>query len=189
RQPPEEIPGTYSGRLCRPLDRPGIGARENPGSRLMDIAVLAEPDELDQGAMVHDHGGPDAFRRRPGRTDDFLALESSLEVVDFEGHMGPGLDELGRGAGLLEPTPLHAVRAGTETRHVETILSEMNLSWVLDVGWNTDVMIAPATLRDRRWGLMAESAVRRWVLGVRHWGGSHGGLFRFPRTGLFHVSA
>src|SRR5204863_6338457 len=72
-----------------------LGARENPVSRLVDIAVLAEPDELDKGAIVHDHGGSDAFRRRPGRIDDFLALESSLEVVDFECHMGHGLDELG----------------------------------------------------------------------------------------------
>lgn len=125
----------------------------------MDIAVLAEPDELDKGAIVHDHGCSDAFRRRPGRIDDFLALESSLEVVDFECHMGHGLDELGQGTGLLEPHPLHAVRAGTETRHVEAILSEMSLSWVLDVGWNADVVIAPAALRYRGWGLMAESAV------------------------------
>jgi hypothetical protein len=148
----------------------------------VDIAVLAEPDELDKGAIVHDHGGSDAFRRRPGRIDDFLALESSLEVVDFECHMGHGLDELGQGTGLLEPHPLHAVRAGTETRHVEAILSEMSLSWVLDVGGNADVVIAPATLRYRGWGLMAEPAVRRWVLGARHWGDSHGCLFRFLRT-------
>ena len=37
---------------------------------------------------------------------------------------------------------------------------------MLDVGWNADVVIAPATLRYRGWDLMAESAVRRWVLGV-----------------------
>src|SRR5262249_46554966 len=110
-----------------------LGARENPMSHLVDIAVLAEPDEFDKGAIVHYHGCADAFRRRPGRIDDFLALESSLEVIDFECHMGHGLDELGQGTGLLEPHPLHAVGAGTETRHVETILSEMNLSWVLDV--------------------------------------------------------
>src|SRR6185436_17831704 len=149
------------------------GARGNPVSRLADIAVLAEPDELDKGAVVHDHGCSDTLRRRPRRIDDFLALESSLEVVDFECHMGHGLDELGQGTGLLEPHPLHAVRAGTETRHVEAILSEMSLSRVLDVGWNADVVIAPATLRYRGWGLMAESAVRRSVLGVRHCGDSH----------------
>src|SRR6478672_9935573 len=152
---------------------PGLGARENPVSRLVDIAVLAEPHEFDKGAIVHDHGGSDAFRRRPGRIDDFLALESSLEVVDFECHMGHGLDELGQGTGLLEPHPLHAVRAGSETRHVEAILSEISLSWALDVGWNADMVIAPATLRYRGRGLMAEPAARRWLLGFRHCGDSH----------------
>src|SRR6185436_4899342 len=162
------------GRTITDLEFSAVsGAREDPVSRLMGSAVLAEPDELDKGAIVHDHGCSDAFRRRPGRIDDFLALESSLEVVDFECHMGHGLDELGQGTGLLEPHPLHAVRAGTETRHVEAILSEMSLSRVLDVGWNADVVIAPATLRYRGWGLMAESAVRRSVLGVRHCGDSH----------------
>src|SRR5947199_1070817 len=160
------------GKSCSLLASP-CHFSENSVSHLVDIAVLAEPDELDEGAIVHDHGCSDAFRRRPGRIDDFLALESSLEVVDFECHVGHGLDELGQGTGLLEPHPLHAVRAGTETRHVEAILSEMSLSWVLDVGWNADVVIAPATLRYRGWGLMAESAVRRWVLGIRHCGDSH----------------
>jgi hypothetical protein len=139
----------------------------------VDIAVLAEPDELDKSAIVHDHGCPDAFRRRPGRIDDLLALERSLEVVDFECHMGHRLDDLGQGTGLLEPHPLHAVRAGTETRHIEAILSEISLSWALDVGWNTDVVIASATLRYRGRGLMAESAVRRWLLGFRQCGDSH----------------
>jgi len=165
--------------VASPRGRQGRPAQGQ--SLLVDIAVLAEPDELDKGAIVYDHGCSDAFRRRPGRIDDFLALESSLEVVDFECHMGHGLDELGQGTGLLEPHPLHAVRAGTETRHVEAILSEMSLSWVLDVGWNADVVIAPATLRYRGWGLMAESAVRLWVLGGRH------SVFALDELGKFYA--
>src|SRR5947209_1811083 len=69
---------------CTTSSYSSINPSSNPVSRLVAIAVLAEPDELDKGAIVHDHGGSDAFRRRPGRIDDFLALESSLEVVDFE---------------------------------------------------------------------------------------------------------
>jgi hypothetical protein len=96
---------------------------------------------------------------RPGRIDDLLALESSLEVVDFECHVGHGLDELGQGTGLLESHPLHAVWAGAEARHVKAVLGEVSFSWTLDVRWNAHVVIAPATLRDRGWRLMTESAV------------------------------
>jgi hypothetical protein len=42
---------------------------------------------------MHDHGCADAFGRRSRETDDFLILESGLEVVHFEGDMRHSLDE------------------------------------------------------------------------------------------------
>jgi hypothetical protein len=43
---------------------------------------------------MHDHGCAYALGRRSRGTDDFLTLESGLEVVHFEGDMRHSLDEL-----------------------------------------------------------------------------------------------
>jgi hypothetical protein len=109
---------------------------------------------------MHDHGCADAFGRRSGRTDDVLALESGLEVIHFEGDMRHCLDELVEGTVFLESHPLHAIRAGAKPRNVQAELFEIRLSGARDVGWNTQVVIAPTKFRDCRWGLVTEPAIR-----------------------------
>jgi hypothetical protein len=83
--------------------------------------------------------------------DDVLSLESSVEVIDFEGDMRNGADEFVNGAVLLEPHPLDAVGTGAEADHEEPELLEVGFARTLDGCGNANVVVAPPERgRDRR---------------------------------------
>jgi hypothetical protein len=109
---------------------------------------------------MHDHGGADALGRRSRGADDVLALESGVEVIHFEGDVRHCPDEFVQGTVFLESHPLHAVWAGAEPRNVQAELFQIRLSGARDVGWNTQVVIAPTEFRDCRWWLVTEPAIR-----------------------------
>jgi hypothetical protein len=90
--------------------------------------------------------------------DDVLPLESSVEVIYFEGDMRNGADEFVNGAAFLEAHPLGAVGTGAEADHEEPELLEVSFAGTGDGRGNADVVVAPPELsRDGR-GFVIEPA-------------------------------
>jgi hypothetical protein len=80
-----------------------------------------------------------------------LPFESGIQVIDFEGNMRDGPNELVNRTVRLEPHPLDSVRTGTETHHEEAKLFETGFASTNNGRWNTNVVVTPTELRrDRR---------------------------------------
>ena len=121
--------------------------------------MLPEGDELYRGTVMDDHCGPNALGRRTWWMDDVLPLESSVEVIHFEGDMRNGADEFVNGAVFLEPHPLDAVGTGAEADDEEPELLEVGFAGMGDGRWNANVVVPPPELsRDRRWFVIEPSS-------------------------------
>jgi hypothetical protein len=138
---------------------PGLGNRRGERRKLLcgrRLRLFLEGDEFHRSAVVDDHRGPNALGRGTGRIDDVLPLESSVEIIDFEGDMRNCADEFVNGTVLFEPHPLDAVGTGAEADHEEAELLEVGFARTYDCSGNADVVVAPPELSGDRRGLVIE---------------------------------
>jgi hypothetical protein len=120
----------------------------------------AELDQLDRGAVVPDHGRPDAGGGRSGRIDNFTAalVQLLVQVVDFEGDMGNGPDQFRYLAIVFEPHPFDAEGAGVEPGNMDFQVRQMSLSGPGFLGRDAEMVVSPAQFRGHEWRFMVFSS-------------------------------
>ena len=111
--------------------------------------------------MIEDHGHFESRARTVRWNQNLLPDQRSFQVVYLESYMRDGLDRLGIGCVRIKPHPLNATWTGSKTRNVNVEVGHMNLIRARSLRRNSDVVIAPALLRNGSWGFVVLSQILR----------------------------
>ena len=104
--------------------------------------------------MVEDHGNFEPRDRTIGWNQNFLPNQRGGKIVHLERDMSNRLYDFGIRRIWVKSHPLNATRTGSKSRYADEQVGYVNLVGTRGLSGNSNVVVAPAILRDCSRGLV-----------------------------------